>query len=62
MVTALNAPGQREDPGVSLIMGGIVVGIPGVAPIVLVLRMLLARPSLATSRRRSSGAELDRVI
>jgi len=42
-VTAINAPGQRDDPGVTLIMGGIGVAILGVALIVLVLRMLLAQ-------------------
>ena len=52
-VTAINAPGQRDDPSVTLIMGGIGVAIFGVALIVLVLRMLLARPSPATPRQRS---------
>src|SRR5690242_14674920 len=42
-VTAINAPGQRADPGVTLIMGAIGVAILGGALIVLVLRMLLAR-------------------
>jgi hypothetical protein len=42
-VTAVNAPGQRDDPGVTLIMGGIGLAILGVALIVLVLRMLLAQ-------------------
>ncbi|MFG2332795.1 DUF2975 domain-containing protein [Streptomyces sp. NPDC048604] len=42
-VTALNAPGQRDDPGVTVIMGGVGLGILGVALIVLVLRMLLAQ-------------------
>ena len=42
-VTLFNAPGQRDDPGVTLIMGGIAVGILGVALIVVVLRMLLAQ-------------------
>ncbi|NEE57311.1 DUF2975 domain-containing protein, partial [Streptomyces sp. SID8455] len=41
-VTAINAPGQREDPGVTLIMAGVGVAVLGVALIVLVLRMLLA--------------------
>ncbi|WP_256961978.1 DUF2975 domain-containing protein [Streptomyces sp. NRRL B-24572] len=54
-VTALNAPGQRDDPGVTVIMGGIGVAILGVALIVLVLRMLLAQ---ATRMQ----AELDEVI
>jgi len=54
-VTAINAPGQRDDPGVTLIMGGIGLGILGVALIVLVLRALLAQ----AARMR---AELDDVI
>ncbi len=51
-VTALNAPGQRDDPGVTLIMGGVGLAILGVALIVLVLRTLLARPSPVTSKQR----------
>ncbi|MFE6837194.1 DUF2975 domain-containing protein [Streptomyces sp. NPDC057705] len=54
-VTAVNAPGQREDPGVTVIMGGIGVAILGVALIVLVLRMLLAQAA-------QMQAELDEVI
>ncbi|MFD7292263.1 DUF2975 domain-containing protein [Streptomyces sp. NPDC059897] len=54
-VTAVNAPGQREDPGVTLIMGGIGLAILGVALVVLVMRMLLAQ---ATELK----AELDEVI
>lgn len=54
-VTAVNAPSQRDDPGVTLIMGGIGLAILGVALVVLVLRMLLAQ---ATQLR----AELDEVI
>ena len=42
-VTALNAPGQRDDPGVTLIMGGVGVAVLGVALLVLVLRTLLAQ-------------------
>ncbi|MER6678485.1 DUF2975 domain-containing protein [Streptomyces sp. NPDC000983] len=54
-VTAVNAPGQREDPGVTVIMAGVGVAILGVALLVLVLRMLLTQ---ATRMR----AELDVVI
>lgn len=54
-VTAVNAPGQREDPGVTLIMAGIGLAILGVALVVLVMRMLLAQ---ATELK----AELDEVI
>src|ERR1700753_2279745 len=42
-VTIINAPGQRADPGVTLIMGGVGVAILGVALLVLLLRMLLAQ-------------------
>ncbi|WP_151772957.1 DUF2975 domain-containing protein [Streptomyces abyssomicinicus] len=62
VVTALNAPGQREDPGVTVIMGGIGVAILGVALLVLVMRTLLAQAvdrDVEASRMR---AELDEVI
>jgi hypothetical protein len=61
-VTIVNAPGQRADPGVTVIMGGISLAILGVALIVLVLRMLLAQAvarDLEASRMR---AELDEVV
>ncbi|MEU4063896.1 DUF2975 domain-containing protein [Streptomyces wedmorensis] len=54
-VTAVNAPGQREDPGVTVIMAGVGVAILGVALVVLVLRMLLAQAA-------GMRAELDEVI
>jgi hypothetical protein len=61
-VTALNAPGQRDDPGVTLIMGGIGVAILGVALIVLVLRMLLAQAVARDVEAAQMQAELDEVI
>jgi len=61
-VTALNAPGQRDDPGVTLIMGGIGVAILGVALIVLVLRMLLAQAVARDVEAAQMQAELDGVI
>ncbi|OIJ68201.1 DUF2975 domain-containing protein [Streptomyces mangrovisoli] len=61
-VTAVNAPGQREDPGVTLIMGGIGVAILGVALIVLVLRMLLAQAVARDVEAARMQAELDEVI
>jgi hypothetical protein len=61
-VTAVNAPGQRDDPGVTLIMGGIGVGILGVALIVLVLRMLLAQAVARDVQAAQMQAELDQVI
>ena len=61
-VTAVNAPGQREDPGVTVIMGGVGVAILGVALIVLVLRMLLAQAVARDVEASRMQAELDEVI
>ena len=61
-VTVINVPGQREDPGVTVIMGGIGVGILGVALIVLVLRMLLAQAVAREVEAAQMQAELDEVI
>ncbi len=61
-VTVLNAPGQRDDPGVTLIIGGIGVAILGVALIVLVLRMLLAQAVARDVEATRMRAELDEVI
>jgi hypothetical protein len=61
-VTAVNAPGQRDDPGVTGIMCGIGVAILGVALIVLVLRMLLAQAVARDVEAARMQAELDDVI
>jgi hypothetical protein len=61
-VTAINAPGQRADPGVTLIMGGVGVAILGVALIVLLLRMLLAQAVARDVEAAQLRAELDEVI
>ena len=61
-VTIVNAPGQRDDPGVTVIMAGIGVGILGVALIVLVLRMLLAQAVARDVEAAQLQAELDEVI
>jgi hypothetical protein len=61
-VTAVNAPGQRDDPGVSVIMAGIGLAILGVALIVLVLRMLLAQAVNRDAEASRLRAELDEVI
>ncbi|MDX2592003.1 MULTISPECIES: DUF2975 domain-containing protein [Streptomyces] len=61
-VTAINAPGQRDDPGVTLIMGGVGVAILGVALIVLVLRMLLAQAVARDVEAARMQAELNEVI
>jgi hypothetical protein len=61
-VTALNAPGQRADPGVTVLMGGAGVAILGVALIVLLLRMLLAQAVARDTEAAQLQAELDEVI
>lgn len=61
-VTAINAPGQRDDPGVTVIMGGVGLAILGVALIVLVLRMLLAQAVARDVEATQMQAELDEVI
>jgi len=61
-VTALNAPGQRADPGVTVIMGGVGVAILGVALIVLLLRLLLAQAVARDAEAAQLQAELDEVI
>ncbi|MDX3797326.1 DUF2975 domain-containing protein [Streptomyces sp. AK04-3B] len=61
-VTVVNAPGQRDDPGVTVIMGGVGVAILGVALIVLVLRMLLAQAVARDGEAAQLQAELDEVI
>jgi Protein of unknown function (DUF2975) len=61
-VTALGAPGQRADPGVTIIMGGIGLAILGVALIVLLLRMLLAQAVARDVQAAKLQAELDEVI
>lgn len=61
-VTAVNAPGRREDPGVTVIMGGVGVAILGVALIVHVLRTLLAQAVARDVEATEMQAELDEVI
>ncbi|MER6301046.1 DUF2975 domain-containing protein [Kitasatospora sp. NPDC001539] len=61
-VTAVNAPGQRDDPGVTLIMGGIGLAILAVALIVFVLRTLLAQAVARDVEAAQLQAELDEVI
>ncbi|MGP3691613.1 DUF2975 domain-containing protein [Streptomyces sp. IBSNAI002] len=61
-VTALNAPGQRDDPGVTVIMGGVGLAVLGVALIVLLLRMLLAQAIARDVQATQMQAELDEVI
>ncbi|MEU7743659.1 DUF2975 domain-containing protein [Nonomuraea sp. NPDC049158] len=61
-VTIINAPGQRDDPGVTLIMGGIGLAILGVALIVRVLRVLLAQAVARDGEATQMQAELDEMI
>ena len=59
-VTAINAPDQRDDPGVTIIMGGVGMAILGVALIVLVLRMLLTQAVARDVQATQLQAELTR--
>ena len=61
-VTALNAPGQRDDPGVTLIMGGVGVAVLGVALLVLVLRTLLAQAVARDVEASRLRGALDGVL
>jgi hypothetical protein len=61
-VTLLNAPGQRDDPGVTVIMGGVGVAVLGVALFALVLRALLAQAVARDHEAARMQAELDDVI
>ena len=62
VLTAVLAPQHRDNPGVSLIMGGIGMVILGGALIVLVLRMLLAQAVARDVEATQMQAELDDVI
>ena len=62
VLTAVLAPQHRDNPGVSLIMGGIGMVILGGALIVLVLRMLLAQAVARDVEATQLRAELDEVI
>ena len=55
-VTVLNAPGQRADPGVTVIMGGIGVAILGVALLRRARRCGCCSPTGRRARRRSGAA------
>ena len=61
-VTAFNAPGQRDDPGVTVIMAGVGVAILGVALVVFVMRMLLVQAVARDVEATHLRAELDDVI
>src|SRR3954447_10408814 len=61
-VTIINAPSQRDDPGVTVIMAGIAVAILGVALVVYVLRLLLAQAVARDVEATQLQAELEEVI
>ena len=61
-LTALLAPHHRDNPGITVIMGGIGVAVLGGALIVLVLRMLLAQAVARDAEAAKMQAELDEVI
>ncbi|MEU9863071.1 DUF2975 domain-containing protein [Streptomyces sp. NPDC047971] len=56
------APGEAVAPGVVLLLGGVALGILGVALIVLVLRTLLAQAVARDVEATAMQAELDEVI
>nr|BFE31723.1 DUF2975 domain-containing protein [Actinomadura rugatobispora] len=61
-LTALLAPEHRDNPGVTVIMGGIGMAVLGAALIVLILRMLLAQAVARDVEATRMRAELDEVI
>ncbi|WP_217237630.1 DUF2975 domain-containing protein [Streptomyces sp. AC555_RSS877] len=56
------APGEAVAPGIVLLLGGIALGVLGVALIVLVLRMLLAQAVARDVEAAQLQAELAEVI
>ncbi|OKK22003.1 ABC transporter [Streptomyces sp. CB00455] len=56
------APGEAVPPGAVLLLGGVGVGLLGVALIVLVLRVLLAQAVARDVEAAQMQAELDEVI
>jgi hypothetical protein len=62
VLTAVLAPEHRDNPGITVIMGGIGMAVLGGALIVLVLRMLLAQAVARDVEAAQMQAELDDVI
>ena len=62
VLTAVLAPEHSDNPGITVIMGGIGMAVLGVALIVLVLRMLLAQAVARDVEATQMQAELDDVI
>ena len=56
------APGEAVAPGIVLLIGGAGVLVAGIALIVLVLRMLLAKAVARDAEAHHLQAELDEVI
>ncbi len=61
-LTAVLAPEHQDNPGITVIMGGIGMAVLGGALIVLVLRMLLAQAVARDVQAAQMEAELDEVI
>jgi hypothetical protein len=61
-LTALLAPHHQDNPGITIIMGGIGMAVLGGALIVLILRMLLAQAVARDVEATQMQAELDEVI
>ena len=61
-LTGVLAPEHPDNPGITVIMGGIGMAVLGVALIVLVLRMLLAQAVARDVEAAQMQAELDDVI
>ena len=61
-LTAVLAPHHQDNPGITVIMGGIGMAALGGALIVLVLRMLLAQAVARDVEAAQMQAELDEVI
>ena len=61
-LTGVLAPEHQDNPGMTIIMGGIGMAVLGGALIVLVLRMLLAQAVARDVEATQMQAELDEVI
>ena len=62
VLTAVLAPEHEDNPGITVIMGGIGMAGLGAALLVLVLRMLLAQAVARDVEATQMQAELDEVI
>jgi hypothetical protein len=62
VLTAVLAPEHSDNPGITIIMGGIGMAVLGGALIVLILRMLLVQAVARDVEATQMQAELDEVI